>query len=98
MTGSRAGKPTTRTNAHYPTRAHPHGARFVQPALVRAQALVQIVRDEDANAVARILDPLTWEQIAAVVVVLATLTPDDVPVGKLTAWVHQPHPALRVVS
>lgn len=73
-------------------RAHPQGHRMVPPALNRALALVGIVRDEDANAVARIIDPLTWEELAALVVVLAALVPDDRTVPELTAWVHaQPH-------
>ena len=77
-----------------PPRAHPHGARLVPPALARATSLVSIVREEDAAAVAGILDPLTWEQMAAVVVCLAAMVPDDQSVHDLTAWVTDP-PLLR---
>lgn len=72
-----------------PTRAHPRGHLLVSPALRRATALVTIVRDEDANRVAQILDGCTWEQMAALIVVLAAMVPDDQSVADLTAWVHE---------
>lgn len=72
----------------YPTRAHPDGARMVQPALTRALALVGTVRDRSANDVATVLDRLDRQQMYAVVVVLAALVPDDQTVPQLTAWVH----------
>lgn len=72
-----------------PYRAHPDGPKMVASALPRAMALVQNVRHEGVDAVTRILDPLDWEQTAALVVVLAAMVPDDVPVSALTAWVHQ---------
>lgn len=81
-----------------PPRAHPHGSRLVPPALSRATSLVSIVRDEDAAAVARIIDPLSWEQMAALVVVLAAMVPDDRSVEDLTAWVHEQPTAIRAVS
>jgi hypothetical protein len=82
-------------------RAHPEGHALVVPALNRAVALVGIVREADANAVARIIDPLDWEQLAAVLVVLAAMVPDDRTVPELTAWVHEravPPVGLRSVS
>ena len=97
MAGPRTGK-VNRDPYVIPSRAHPDGSRLVSPALTRATALVSIVRDEDANAVARILDGLSWEQVAAVVVVLAAMVPDDRSVADLTAWVDQHHPDLRIVS
>lgn len=72
-----------------PYRAHPDGPRLIRSALPRAQALVHNVRREGPEAIARILDPLTWEETAAVVVMLAAMVPDDVPVSELTAWVHE---------
>lgn len=95
--GDRTGSNNQQTYV-YPTRAHPHGARLVGPAVPRATALVSIVRDEDANAVARIIDPLSWEQMAALVVVLAAMVPDDRSVRDLTAWVHEQPTTIRAVS
>jgi hypothetical protein len=95
--GSRKGS-TQREPYVYPSRAHPRGSRLVPPAVQRATALVTIVRDEDANAVARIIDPLSWEQMAALVVVLAAMVPDDRSVEDLTAWVHDQAPDLRSVG
>jgi hypothetical protein len=81
-----------------PYRAHPDGARLVNSAIPRAMALVQNVRTEGPESVARILDPLTWEQTAAVIVVLAAMVPDDVPLSELTAWVHEPAARVEVAS
>lgn len=87
MGGPRTGKPSD-LGYVYPDRAHPEGKYLVQPALTRATALVGTVRDEDATAVARILDRLDRQQLYALVVVLAAMVPDDQPVHVLTDWVH----------
>lgn len=71
---------------------------MVAPAIKRALMLVGIVREEDANSVARILDPLNWEQMAAVVVLLAAMVPDDKTVAELTAWVWESHDRIPLVG
>lgn len=70
-------------------RAHPDGDRLIGPALERATALVTIVRDEGADSVARVLDRCDRDALAAIIVALAAMVPDDVPRHRLLAWTDQ---------
>lgn len=75
-------------------RAHPEGSRLIGPGITRATSLVTVVRDEGADSVARILDPCDRDQLTAVIVALAAMVPDDVPLQELLAWTKGPRPAV----
>lgn len=64
-------------------------------ALRRAIGLAVIVRDEGADSVAAVLDPLDTQELYATIAVLAALVPDDVSPNELLAWLADDAAALE---
>lgn len=62
------------------------GPIAARSALRRAQHLAGLVRTEGPDGIGAYLDALDREQLYAVVVTLAAMVPDDVPVSELLAW------------
>ncbi|GAA3958267.1 hypothetical protein GCM10023085_45890 [Actinomadura viridis] len=71
--------------------AHPLDA-LIDDALPSATQLAVTVRDRDASAVAAVLGPLLdaghRDRIAALIIALAVLVPDDATFSELIAWTH----------
>jgi hypothetical protein len=71
----------------YPAPRATQGGQAAAMAVPRAAALVCAVRDEGAESLAEVLDPLTRDQLYAVAVTLAAMVDPDQPVGDLLGWV-----------
>lgn len=67
------------------------GPAVVGPALARAQKLIALVREEGTDGIGGYLDRLDQRQMYALVVTLAAMVPDDVPVGDLLTWITHPN-------
>ncbi|MFF5261310.1 hypothetical protein ACFY4C_20400 [Actinomadura viridis] len=71
--------------------AHPLDA-LIDDALPSATELAVSVRDRDAAAVTAVLGPLLdtgdRDRIAALIIALAVLVPDDARISELIAWTH----------
>ncbi len=65
------------------------GTRAAVAAIERAQSLVCLVRDESADTIGPYLDELTTDQLYALVVALAAMAPDDIPVDELLSWLSE---------
>ncbi|MFG2001741.1 hypothetical protein ACGFNU_21575 [Spirillospora sp. NPDC048911] len=76
------------------TAAHPLDD-LLEEMLPTALELSVVVRDRDTEAVAAVLAPLLQEgdqsRLAALIIDLAVLVPDDTPIRDLTAWTFGPH-------
>ncbi|TDD97585.1 hypothetical protein [Actinomadura rubrisoli] len=76
------------------TAAHELDA-LIDEALPAATELSVCVRDRDATGVHAVLGPVLdtgdRDQVAALIIALAVMIPDDLPFGDLVAWTHGPH-------
>lgn len=63
------------------------GWRVVQPAIDRASHVACLVRDEGPDRIGEYLDRLTVDELYALVVTLAAMTPVDQPAATLLQWV-----------
>lgn len=72
----------------YPGPRPTQGGQAAAMAVPRAAALVCAVRDEGAESLAEVLDPLTRDQLYAVAVTLAAMVDPDQPVDDLLGWVR----------
>jgi len=80
-----------RTVAAYATSRRPaQGPMAARSAVMRAQHLAGLVRDEGPDGIGAYLDALEPDQLYALVVALAAMVPLDTPVADLLAWVDQP--------
>lgn len=66
---------------------------LIDAMLPTATELAVTVRDRDADAVHAVLGPVLdtgdRDQVAALIIALAVMIPDDVTFGDLVAWTHQ---------
>lgn len=60
--------------------------RLALASLNRAMNLIVLARDEGADSVAAILDPLDRQELYGLAAVLAALAPDAVPHHQLLGW------------
>lgn len=76
------------------TKEHPLDD-LVEEMLPTAIEIAVCVRDRDTVHTHAALEPLLnggeRDRIAALIVALATMVPDDVPFAELVAWTHGPH-------
>lgn len=68
---------------------------LLEEMLPTALELSVVVRDRDTEAVAAVLGPLLEQddrgRLAALIIDLAVMVPDDIPYADLLAWTHGPH-------
>lgn len=64
------------------------GGLAARSAIVRAQALACLVRDEGADTIGAYLDDLDADQLYALVVTLAAMVPVDQPAADLLGWLE----------
>lgn len=65
------------------------GDRAGYVAVMRAQSLVCLVRDEGADGIGAFLDELDTDALYGLAVALAALVPDDRPAAELLSWLDQ---------
>lgn len=64
------------------------GGHAARDAVVRAQALACLVRDEGPDGTGAYLDALTRDELYALTVTLAAMVPVDQPAAELLAWLE----------
>lgn len=94
MSGPRRHRP----NAEFwvlPYRTHPDGERLANEALPRVTYLTNAIRQEGANAVAAVTDPLTRDELVAALVVACAMIQPHVPMQRhrLLNWITLPDEA-----
>ena len=75
---------------HFQPTRPTQGTRAGTSALMRAQTLAGLVRDEGVDTIGAYLDELDRNDLYALAVTLACLTPVDVPVSELLDWMPIP--------
>lgn len=64
------------------------GGLAARSAIVRAQALACLVRDEGPDSIGAYLDALTSDELYALTVTLAAMVPVDQPAAELLGWLE----------
>lgn len=78
---------------HTPVTRASDDPKLALASLNRAMNMIVVVRDEGADSVAAILDPLDRQELYGLIAVLAALAPDDVSHHQLLSWLTHPDEA-----